>query len=100
MDTTFRRTWDNAISLDGEGNQVLDNLSNGTYTIVGLGTNYVNIQMDYDHTTGTADYYVNGELAITNSASTYESYAPIVFFGGVDGNFNLVSLVSAHLRSK
>jgi PEP-CTERM motif len=63
------------------------------YTISGLGTGYVTIEMVYKPTSQTVDYYVNGTLAISNSPGISETF-PSVLFGGVDGNFNLVSLTT------
>jgi hypothetical protein len=94
------------LSSDGAGDQLLSNNGNyasgmvaqPSYTIAGLGTNYATFQMVYNPTSHTADYYVNGTLALSNSSGlgSCVECAPqpgaVVLFGGVDGNFKLVSL--------
>jgi hypothetical protein len=47
--------------------------------------------MKFDHLTDMVDYYVNGSLVLSNNPGFSEG-GGYVFFGGVDGNFNLVSL--------
>jgi hypothetical protein len=91
--------YDIDLTSDGAGNQVLGTNPFGgpgsNYTIAGLGTNYATFVMAYDAATATADYYVNGSLAIANSPGfDYGWPTSIVIFGGVDGNFQLVSLTT------
>jgi hypothetical protein len=81
------------LSSDGAGDQVLSDYGSSPYTITGLGTDYATIQMVYDPTSHTVDYYVNGTLAISDSPGVSENF-PSVLFGGVDGNFRLVSLTT------
>lgn len=92
--------YDIDLQSDGAGNQVLStNAYTGspmqTYTIAGLGTNYATFVMTYDAATKQVDYYVNGGLAISDWPGFSEASAPIVFFGGVAGNFQVVSLATS-----
>lgn len=83
---------------DGHGNQVLslDPITGSpVYTIAGLGTNYVTLELLYNNTTMTASVFVNGEEVISN----YPGHAPVagytenaVVFGGENANFSLVEL--------
>jgi len=82
------------LSADGAGDQVLSDSGSSPYTIAGLGTDYATFKMVYSPTSHTVDYYVNGTLAISNSPGVSENF-PSVLFGGVDGNFSLVSLTTA-----
>jgi hypothetical protein len=80
---------------DGSGGQVLsaDPFAAGpTYDIAGLGTGYALIQIAYDPTTKTADYYVNDVEVISGFAGYSNYYEPWVSFGAQDSNFNLVEL--------
>jgi hypothetical protein len=82
------------LTPDGHGNQILSNLDGAaptSYTITGLGANYVNIQMDYNHTSQTVSYYVNGILVLSDVQGA-NAAQPSVIFDGIEGNFNLVSL--------
>lgn len=83
------------IHSDGHGDQVLapDPFAAGpTYTIAGLGTNYALFQVAYDPATKTADYYVNGAEVLSGIKGYTNYYAPWLFFGDEDSNFNLVEL--------
>jgi len=73
--------------------QILSDLDAHPYTISGLGTGYATFTMVFDPTTHTVDDYVNGTLAISNSAGTSEG-SNFVLFGGVNGNFSLVQLAT------
>jgi len=89
-----KQRFDIDLSSDGAGDQVLSDYGSSPYTITGLGTDYATFQMVYNPTSHTVDYYVNGTLAISNSPGVSENF-PSVLFGGVDGNFSLVSLTTA-----
>ncbi len=84
------------IHSDGNGNQILSlNPFTGSpsYTIPGLGMNYVTLQMLYNNTAKTADIYVNGTPVITGYAGWSDPYGENwANFGGENGNFNLVEL--------
>jgi hypothetical protein len=88
--------YDIDLQSDGNGDQVLSTNPFGspvqTYTIPGLGTDYATFKMVYDASTRTVDYFVDGTLTISDWSGFSEGFIPIVFFGGVDGNFQLVSL--------
>ncbi len=86
------------LHTDGRGNQILslDSFASGPdYTIQGLGTGYVTLQILFNNTTRTADVYVNGTDVISNYTgftNPYASGANWVVFGGEDGNFSSVEL--------
>jgi hypothetical protein len=83
------------LGSDGAGGQVLfaDVLA-GTpnYTIAGLGTNPVTLEVLYSNSTDTANIYVDGTEVIANYAGYAYSYPSYVIFGGQDGNFSQVEL--------
>jgi hypothetical protein len=85
------------LHTDGQGDQVLAAdpfIAGETYTIAGLGTNYVTIQLAYDAATQTADYYVNGTQVLSGISGFSNYYAPWFSFSGQDMNFSLVELQS------
>jgi hypothetical protein len=87
--------FDLALNSDGTGDQVLtvDSFTGSpSYTIAGLGTNPVTLELLYNKSTSTANVFVNGTEVISNYAGYSESYSNIVLFGGVDGNFSHVEL--------
>jgi hypothetical protein len=98
--------YDLELYSDGAGNQVLSTNPFSwvsppaqPYTIAGLGPAYATFVMDYNAQTGDLAYSVNGSLTISSwpgFVNPYYSgkYAGEVYFGGVEGNFQLVSLTT------
>ena len=91
--------FDLGIHSDGSGNQVLSiNPFAGSpdYKILGLGTNYVTLEALYNNSTHTADIFVNGTDVISGYGGHNNTFGlnDVVSFGGEDGNFSLVELVS------
>jgi len=90
--------FDLGIHSDGLGDQILslDPFSGAPdYTITGLGTNPVTLSLIYNNTTHTGDAYVNGIEVISNYAGNTSSYiGDFVFFGGENGNFTNVELLT------
>ena len=95
--------YDIDLASDGSGNQVLytdpfGGYPGASYSIPGLGTNYATFKMVFDPTTQDVSYYVNGTLVISSWAGFSnpfgDPYPGLVLFGGVDGNFSLVSLTA------
>ena len=90
--------FDLAMHSDRSGNQVLclDAFTGSTnYTIAGLGTNYVTLEVLYNNSTRTANIFVDGKEVISN----YAGHAPLpaytgnfVIFGGENGTFIQVEL--------
>lgn len=93
--------FDIGLYSDGNGNQVLQ--ANGfqsqgpTYSIQGLGANFALLQVAYNSTTHTANYYVNGNLAISGYAGGSNYFYDGLVFGADNGNFNLVKLETGGL---
>jgi uncharacterized protein (TIGR03382 family) len=67
-----------------------------TYPLGGLGANYAQVQILYHASSHSADYYVNGALAIQGVTAEHRApaYSGLVF-GADSGDFNLVRLDSA-----
>jgi hypothetical protein len=83
------------LGSDGGGNQILFVNSFGgapSYTITGLGTNPVTLEVLYNNATSNANIYVNGTEVIANYAGYSYGYSNLAFFGGQDGNFSQVEL--------
>jgi hypothetical protein len=86
------------LGSDGAGNQALfANVFAGApnFTIPGLGTNPVTLEVLYTNSTNTANIYVNGTEVIANYAGNVGgpfSNSTGVFFGGQDGTFSQVEL--------
>ena len=81
----------------GSGNQVLslNPFAGGPdYTILGLGTNYVTLDLLYNTATHKADAYVNGNLVITGFGGhgNYVDNGNNVVMGSANGNVRLVQL--------
>ncbi len=81
---------------DGLGNQILSvNPFAGTpdYTIAGLGTNYVTLEVLYNNATQTGDIFVNGTQVISDYVGHTNYLDPVgVRFGGEDGDFSQIEL--------
>ena len=94
-----RVRFDFTMHSDGSGNQVLclDPFTGSpNYTIAGLGTNYVTLQVLYNNSTLTASIFINGKEVISNYAghAPFPGYETInsVSFGGENGTFSQVEL--------
>jgi hypothetical protein len=90
------RRFDLNLHTDGAGNQILSaNAFAGgpNVTVPGLGTGYATLKVLFSNATDTADFYVDGAKVISGYAGhTNFAAENLVFFGGENGNFNLVSL--------
>jgi hypothetical protein len=64
-----------------------------TTTIAGLGTDPVTLSLIYSNLTQSADVFVNGTEVISSYAGISEG-SNIIVFGGADGNFTNVELLT------
>jgi hypothetical protein len=82
---------------DGLGNQILSLdpfTGSPNSTIAGLGTNPVTLSLIYNNATDTGDAYVNGVDVISGFAGHNNFAGEFVAFGGENGDFYNVELLT------
>ena len=89
--------FDLGLNSDGAGNQqlVLNNSSGSpNYTIKDLSMGYVTLTLVYNSLTQMATVYVNDAMVISNLAGYKFTSASGVLFGGANGNFSQIQLLT------